>query len=547
MTGLVSGDGRMQRLARSFGTFVLLAGLLLLLPEAIRVRAASGPPGPDRYTTIVVKYTLYEWWLVRWDNNGIECRFFTDHDGLPTGGEIYNSCGKTIYKEWIETLSCPQGEIGVDTSACDGYYLQLVTSKPAQREIGVALPPPVVWVSLENCTPKSTSYWCHTLPTLVLVGEDPLPNETILSVEGTIDGKPFTCGQVCKLPLGPTNELGIIVEFWAYSSYGDSSERFEALVRVLPAEEGLRQVAFWYADVLSTQWTGTPVGSCAQSWESFPPPGGPPHWLTTPEHPTDLESNISYEYLAANLIVQGVVDVSECPDKGLTSEGTASLCGLEAAQPAVTEWQNRFDHLIFDVAQETGIPAQLLKNLFSRESQFWPGVFTDAPEFGLGQMTENGADTALLWNSSFYEQFCPLVLDVSVCKKGYARLKAEEQAILRGAVVRSVNAFCAECPLGLDLQQADFSVGVFAQTLLANCEQTGRIVRNVARQAPGKVVGYEDMWRFALVNYNAGPGCLSIAVQDTWNDRQPLDWEHVSVHLTPVCQGAIDYVEDISR
>jgi hypothetical protein len=28
---------------------------------------------------------------------------------------------------------------------------------------------------------------------------------------------------------------------------------------------------------------------------------------------------------------------------------------------------------------------------------------------------------------------------------------------------------------------------------------------------------------------------------------EPLDWESVSSHLTPVCQGALDYVSDISR
>jgi hypothetical protein len=27
---------------------------------------------------------------------------------------------------------------------------------------------------------------------------------------------------------------------------------------------------------------------------------------------------------------------------------------------------------------------------------------------------------------------------------------------------------------------------------------------------------------------------------------EPLDWKHLSTHLTPVCQGALEYVTDIS-
>jgi hypothetical protein len=189
----------------------------------------------------------------------------------------------------------------------------------------------------------------------------------------------------------------------------------------------------------------------------------------------------------------------------------------------------------------------LLKNLFIRESQFWPGLVTGTPEVGLGQLTDNGADTALLWNPSFYEQFCPLVLDDSLCQKHYAHLKAEYQAILRGALVRNVDAFCEDCPLGIDLRQADFSISVFAATLVGNCEQTGRIIRNITGDAPGERSTYEDLWRFTLVNYNAGPGCLTIAIEDTIAAGEELDWEHLATHLTPVCEGARDYVEDIGR
>jgi hypothetical protein len=174
-------------------------------------------------------------------------------------------------------------------------------------------------------------------------------------------------------------------------------------------------------------------------------------------------------------------------------------------------------------------------------------LLSSRPEVGLGHMTDNGADTALLWNQSFYEQYCPLVLSNDTCKTGYAQLKAENQATLRGALVHSVDASCTDCPLGLDLSQADFSVSVFAQTLAANCEQTGTIVHNASGQSPGQASTYEDLWRFTLVNYNAGPGCLILALREAESRGDPFDWDHVSAALTPACQGAVEYVTTISR
>ena len=114
---------------------------------------------------------------------------------------------------------------------------------------------------------------------------------------------------------------------------------------------------------------------------------------------------------------------------------------------------------------------------------------------GLGQLTENEADTAFLWNPVFFEEFCPLILEDEECDAGYLRLDEAQQERIRGALVYSVNATCDDCPLGLDLTQADFSVGVFAHTLLGSCEQTGRVIQNNTNQK----VSYEDMWKFTLV------------------------------------------------
>ncbi|MBV5330925.1 hypothetical protein JZU69_00540, partial [bacterium] len=74
---------------------------------------------------------------------------------------------------------------------------------------------------------------------LVITGQEPLPDESITSIEGTYDGKPFDCNEdTCKFRIPETGEEGATVEFWSYSTYGDSSIVFSAQVRVQKADEG---------------------------------------------------------------------------------------------------------------------------------------------------------------------------------------------------------------------------------------------------------------------------------------------------------------------
>jgi hypothetical protein len=469
-----------------------------------------------------------------------------DHNGQPTLGEIYDNCDSDVYDTYKDQTPC---DLVGDKRQCDGYYLFLVDTRTSQRVITVTLPPPQVWLSLEGCdaVSRSGTNVCETDPVLILKGHEPLPNEHILRVEGTLDGKPFKCAAICKLQLAPTDDNGVLMEFWAWSSYGDSSQVFKAQVRVAASDENNPDQTSWFVDVLSSQWQGVRIASCSDTWNSFPPVGGPPDWLSTPQVPSDLSSDIPYNYLSANLILQGAVDASSCPDGGLQPDGGANQCGQEAARDAVDEWQNQFDSLIINTSQESGVPAQLLKNLFARESQFWPGVFKASTDAGLGQLTDNGADTTLLWNRSFYGQYCPLVLSSKTCSHGYLHLKPEEQQLLREALVASVDARCDNCTLGIDLTRANFSVGVFADTLLASCEQTGQVINNIVRQSPGDVASYEDLWKLTLVNYNAGPGCLALAVDATWSTEHILTWDALTSHFTKVCAPAIDYVNDISK
>jgi hypothetical protein len=510
----------------------------------------ASEPTPKRQTTIVVSYTEYEWWLIRWDSNEVVCRIITDHEGVPLEKEIAGACGETVYAEWKVTPPCKSAEKGGQAAAsCPGMYVFLAGGRSGERTLVVDLPPPTVLLNLSNCHLAPPENLCTEIPTLLITGEEPLPNESITAIHVLLGDKAYDCaGSSCEIPLSPTLKEGLEIIFWADSSFGDASEQFRGLVRVLesgvlPGPGG----SGWYVNVLSSQWRGGPTESCAQEWQAFPPVGRPPFWLSTPSREELLASDKPYHYLAGRLIDQGLVDATDCPGDGLLDNGYANACGLDRARSMVELWQNQFDPRIVEVANEMGLPAQLMKNLFAQESQFWPGIFRVAREYGLGQMTDMGADTLLLWNSSFFEQFCPLVLDASVCGRGYLRLKDSERAILRGALAVQMNADCADCQSGIDLTHADYSVLLFAQTLKANCGQVSQTIYNATKSVAGAVSSYEDLWRFTLANYHAGPGCLSFAIHAAWSAQDPLDWEHVSENLTEACRGVIGYVDLITR
>lgn len=544
------------------------------------VQAAAPAPTPEpkkRIQLIDTGYTRYEWWLIRWSTNQVACQIFVDHPTMPTSTEIYKQCGKEIHEDWYDTKSCSKAG-SEDGKLCQGMYLHMAGVDESQREVEVELPLPTVWLSLVNCNPDPLKHACTTFPSLLLEGEEPLPNETIIQIQGNVYGQPFTCpGWQCILPLKPTGSQGSLLEFWADSSLGDSTEHYTGLLRVVPwgdfanPDDENQDQQLWFADVLSSQWKGSGVDSCAASWQVFPDLGGAPEWLTTPENAADLQTSYTFYLLAGTLIKNGQVDVTGCDHGGLESGVIPNNCGAEKAREKVIEWQNLFDDEIMNVARSTGIPAFLIKSIFSRESQFWPGLLSVEDEVGFGQLTEKGADTVLLWNPEFFAQFCPLVLDQSVCALGFGNLKKENQALLRGALFSKVNAECADCPAGIDLNKANYSIRVFAETLRANCEQTAQIIRNITNKpvsasvrshiseriverisditekSPAQASNYVDLWRYTIIDYNAGPGCLTNAMRKAKSSDGMLEWDKVASNLDPVCQAGLVYLEAVSN
>ena len=346
---------------------VIIAATLGLLamaawqgPGSLSAAGASETPtpvpteGPNRKEIIQVPFTSYDWWVNSWQTNQVICELWIEHEGLPKASDIASYCDPAVFKLWASTTACPQVEAGGPITKCTGVYMHLVGSQQAVREVTVDLPPPTVWVSISGCDLAPPKNRCESLPDLVLTGEEPLPNETIISIHGLLGGDPFSCpGDRCVIPLPPTGIQGKTVEFWADSSYGDSSKHYTALVRAVPwgdfmSPEGKpsdQQV--WYVDVLSTQWQGAPAASCAETWESFPDLGGPPQWLTTPDRAEDLATNQPLYFLAGVLIESGEVDTSDCPLEGLAGPGVANKCGLDEGPPqnaSLAEPVRRGDH-----------------------------------------------------------------------------------------------------------------------------------------------------------------------------------------------------------
>lgn len=532
------------------GTWIV-AGLILLglgLGVLFVWNAPTAAQAPARRTTVVVPYTEYEWWLFRWEDNFFACQILTDHEGYPTIKEVSKACGAELATAWWDTPACKPEK------PCQGYYVYFVASTPKQREMVVELPPPVAWISLEGCDPLPPENLCPIMPTLVITAEEPLPDQQIVSIQGIYDGDEFTCdGSTCALQMRATPVQGITVEFWANSSYGDSSNRFVAQVRVLDSgvsaapEAAASGGAGFYVDVISAQWRGQALTSCAKIWEAFPPVGEPPNWLKTPDHFEMMASGDPYFYLAGRLISQGLVDASTCPNHGLMPNGYADACGLETARPVVEDWQNQFDQRIIQAGKDTGVPAQIMKNLFAQESQFWPGMYRVPFEFGLGQITDSGADPIFIWNPEFFQQFCPLVLSSEACAGGYLSLTSDQQALLRGALALQARADCADCPAGIDLTNVYFTVSLFANTLQANCAQVARTIFTATGEMAGRVATYEDLWKLTIANYHAGPGCTSFAIHQGWQMSGKLTWDDVATRFTEPCLGVVPYVNEIAR
>ncbi len=362
-------------------------------------------------------------------------------------------------------------------------------------------------------------------PYVVLSAYRSVPSITPLQITGRINNTEFICPDTpCRLAVTPN----VKIIFQAQGPLGETSNQVQATVRIETREDGyyvfLEQVSqyFTYQDACATMWGIDPRKTDLA-------------WAELPQQPEKLATSKTLHYLAGQLIRSGAVNADDCPGYGFDSGGAPNRCGLDRARPVMIEWQNLFDFDIWLTAKDLQIAPRLLKVLIETESQFWPSnqrSYVD--EIGLGQINQLGIDVLIRQDPSLYQLICPSVL--GNCSIPYSALPESLKAMIRGALLNSLNASCKTCPYGIDISVAKQSITMVALLLRANCRQVGQTMDLYETTA-----SYEDLWKFTLVSYHSGLSCVENAIERLATVGEATDWIHVSGKIA--CDGSVNYVE----
>lgn len=388
-------------------------------------------------------------------------------------------------------------------------------------------------------------------PYVILTSFASIAKTESVIIRGFVNSQEFICtDSPCAINLEGSSRL----VFRAFTGSGESSEEVIASVSVNSDPQG------YLVTIDSVSQFTSFVDSCSLIWGLRDEENA--RWDSFVQFPYELNTRKTLHTLARNLILNGIVDTSSCEYGGLSvGLDWPTGCGLEKATSAMIEWQNQFDEYIWFASRDQNVPPKVLKSLIELESQFWPGnsrFYLD--EYGLGQINQLGVDVLLRNDSSVFQKYCASVL--GDCAIPYLSLDASKQALIRGAVVQSIDATCPTCQYGLDIDIARDSVSLIASLLKANCQQVDTIlsipykpdedvdaatatavVATVA--AGGSLPGadYEDYWRFTFLAYHSGISCFQASVLETRENGLPVTWENLEDHLA--CKGGDDYVNGL--
>jgi len=502
--------------------FVCLLGILLFgVNQAPAILAKDG----DRSRKVQVTVNQYIWEAISNNTGKVQCEIIIEHDREPSRDEILAACANWFVAPAEPSppgsnTPYPTQQVYSPNQFLQSIRLNLKTTNQFVKTVVI----PMQDMTVDISVPEGS----FAEPFVILSAYEPEPAYQITAIRGILNGSNFICDRsACRIPIKNDSTI----EFWAKSSYGDESTHVRATMRRLQKQDGFTitidaiSPIRLYADSCSAIW-GVNV--------TIPTPD----WAIFPSSPDYLHTDKKYYYLVGKLIRNNFVDTSGCPGGGLLSDGSPNACGMDRAQAEMIRWQNQYDTMIWSTGRSIGVPPALIKTLVEIESQFWPAniryyVF----EYGLAQLNQYGADVALRWDNDLYKQICDGLF--YNCSIAYASQPPSIQAILRGGLVRSINADCPTCQNGIDFSKAVETVPTIARILRANCEQTNYILDQYNARP-----NYEDRWKFTLVSYHSGYYCLSDALRTANSNGLALTWENVSPKINPYCFGGADYVNE---
>lgn len=345
-----------------------------------------------------------------------------------------------------------------------------------------------------------------------------------IKIQGNLIDRTFICpDNPCRLPITSSSAI----TFQALTDSGLSSNIVQANIAISGEAnqysvriDSVTQYAI-LSDACSAIW-----GTSSTNTET---------WTDYLQIPSRLNTDKKLHILASRLISNGIVNVQDCPSGGLDASGAPNSCAMDKAFPKIVEWQNQFDFNIWAASRDIHIPPKLIKTLIETESQFWPSnerLFLD--EIGLGQMNQLGLDVVLRNNPDIYFKLCQSVL--GQCNLSYNSLPRDLQAMIRGALINSINANCPSCLYGIDLVKAKQSINLMALVVKSDCQQTKTLLDNVKATADN-----DDYWKFTIAAYHSGIGCVQSAIEQASLTDKHLTWNSVSTKLT--CAGGKAYVD----
>lgn len=515
-----------------FFIIILIISVSIPFFNVSNIAAQEGDDkGGDRVKKIENTFTQYSWQLVRRSDGKILCAVVINHEGFPNETESMAACQSAFDYYYPTDTPMPTSESGgtstpyptatpfnFGTFYADSYWL-FISEDEVTHTSYLEIPDIII-----NLYPPATPV---KSPYVFIRAVEPYSEFEISRIAGTVNGKPFECqSDQCIIPLLRDSEI----TFWAESTFGDQTEEGYAVARVWLSNN------YYNVRITNLEQFNDFTDSCRYIWGDTAQ-GESPDWVYLPESPNALYTDHNLHYLAGKLILHRFVDGSVCPSGGIYASGAPTGCGIVIANDAMIEWQNRFNPTIWAAGKQQGVAPVLIKSLMELETQFWPeNAQYTYEEFGFTQINELGADVALRWNDDLKNQLCSTLL--FDCDKSFANMNDFEQAMLRGALIQSINVYCPACENMMDLDIAEQSISISAQILKSNCRQTDYVMEGLELKA-----ATEDMWKFTFLSYHAGYSCLEESLKIVTNKGEPPDWEHVSANLT--CPEAKDYVEDL--